>query len=430
MSDYESYSTTEGDPDEEMTDDEYAVSYGRVDSITEGEDDQCAEVSQYSAIHQNNVAQNAANAAYYMSNTNYYSPSQSSTSVEAPQDVWKKSTSASVSQNEDSVVHMQPNSNLPPEEHTSHDPERIWKYSRCAALSRSVVSVCGETCGGVCELGKMVGGALSEAIFNSSFYPRKLDMGGSSAVGGRLLFLILVQVILLTIQISVVIIVGSGNEFARLVHVDFLKFQCISLVSVPLGVYIYMFGGLSPASPGAARVYTLYTVCEFMRMMGDLVNLIRFSRAFDDYKHIISAIAPELVPPDDDWDHGVCGRPHAVGIVLITACVVGLLCSLSNILSLLIQRGVVHSRTEGKTSSDPEQCNQKNHPSVIPSNGNVFRNSEIRLRSQRSKPPQDQRDQAQSAATYYSNGSYSSPQQQDDKILMDMVFGSAHSEHE
>lgn len=409
----ESDSYTDTHSDSEMTDGEYAASYDHEEEYDTGSESAAHDatpVDRYTTITQSSAAQIAADAAYYTTPQYEYAPSRPPMK-QSPQVV----SPPVPTQQHDTVIPMHS------EPVAYSDNVRPVRTSKFTSILQSIMTVCGETCGGVCEICRMVGEALREAVFNSSFYPRKMDMGRSSAVGGRLLLLVLVEVIILTIQLSVLMVVGSDNEIARLVHMSFLKMQSASLLSVPLGVYIYMFGGLTPSSPGAARVYTLYTVCEIARMLGDLVNLIRFSRAFDDYKHIIAAIAPELVPPDAEWDHGVCGRPHAVGIILITACAVGLVCSFSNILSLLIQRGVMESHSVEKSRADLETGGRERNQENV-----SFRNPDVRLRSHRNKPTQPAREQRQTDVPRQNSMIHPSASSYNENMeLMNTVFDSS-----
>lgn len=301
-------------------------------------------------------------------------PAQSPESQAPVTQAWPSSYMHTVDDEPEVVVEMTTGSPPPPPPPPTH-------ASRHMALVRSAVRVCTGVCNGLCVICSTMCESMRDAVLSSSFYPRKAEAGWAAATA-RLQLIILIEVIILTLQLTLMIVVGLDNEVARLVHIQFLWVQCVSVVSVPLGVWVYIFEGLSGNPSGAEHVYTLYTVCESLRLFGDVFNLVRFARAFDDLRHVIAIIAPDLVVLEDDWDHGVCGRTHAIAILLNVSCVVGAICSLMNVISLLVQSGVVTGGMGEKDhgDSESESRGRARVPDYDPP-----RAGDVRLRSSRTK---------------------------------------------
>jgi len=219
--------------------------------------------------------------------------------------------------------------------HTSAPRARPITSGMVACVSAVVITIW-ECMAGAWELVRTFVEALRAALSITPMYEPRVDSPGSSAVRGALLALVMTEVATLFMQIGLVIAVGTQGAYADVVHIQYAETQVAALAAVPLGVYVYVVGGVDPTSPGGGHVYSLYMVCELFKAIGDAICAARLVAAFDDAHHVAAALAPaHVMPSTDPWDHGVCGAPHAVRACLGALAVLGAVLSGLNFVSLL-----------------------------------------------------------------------------------------------
>ncbi len=194
-----------------------------------------------------------------------------------------------------------------------------------------------ECLAGVWELARVAVEALRDALRIDPMFKPRVNSPESSAVQGQLLVLVMAQVLVLGVQVGLLTAVGLSGTFADVVHMGFVATQVAALAAVPLGVYVYVFGGVDPSSRGGSHVYTLYMVCELAKACGDAACAVRLGLAYDDAHHVAAILAPDHVLTADAWDHGACGQPHAVAGVLFCTAALGAALSGLNVVSLLGQ---------------------------------------------------------------------------------------------
>lgn len=243
------------------------------------------------------------------------------------------------------------------------------------ACAAAVVRTTWECAAGAWELARTAVEALRAALSIAPMYAARADAPDSSAVRGALLALVLAQVATLFVQIGIVVAVGTTGAYADVVHIRYAETQVAALAAVPLGVYVYVAGGVDPTSPGGAHVYTLYMVCELLKALGDAVCAARLVAVLDDAHHLAAAIAPaHVVPSTDPWDHGVCGQPHAVRVAMIALAVLGAALSGLNVVSLLGR-----DRSKAKAADDEVPAPAPTAPvRAAPSESNSRRRHETR----------------------------------------------------
>lgn len=235
------------------------------------------------------------------------------------------------------------------------EKEKEADRSSCAGLGTCLGGLLRIVAEGICgmwELTRTVAAAVRDTLFLDAQYMTRGDSPGSSAVRGKLLVIVVAQTLLLGLELGLLCAVGMSGALADVVHMQFVLAQSAAVASVFLGVYIYVFGGIDPSQRAGEHVYSLYLVVEFATALGGAANFARFASVYDDHQHLAAVISPAHVQATEQWDHGVCGQPHAVGATLLAASALWCVLSGLNVIALLWRNRVKAKNEDPRTSAD------------------------------------------------------------------------------
>lgn len=176
--------------------------------------------------------------------------------------------------------------------------------------------------------------------------------GSTTATGGALVISILMQSWILTGMLYLAVAVGAEGVLAEAVEIKYLKYSTPALVSVPLGLYIFAWGGLQARTPTARNVMTVYGAAEICKAVGDVLNLFRYITLVHSRQHWSVLLTNEVprwlatkVEARDleklraEFQHGGCGEPHAIILILLVSIAVTTVLSFMNV-STVVWRNV------------------------------------------------------------------------------------------
>jgi hypothetical protein len=157
---------------------------------------------------------------------------------------------------------------------------------------------------------------------------------------------------ILTGMVYLAVAVGTEGVLAEAVKIQYLKYSSPALVSVPLGLYIFAWGGLQARTPTARNVMTVYGTAEICKAVGDVLNLFRYITLVHSRQHWSVLLTNEVprwlatrVEARDleklraEFQHGECGEPHAIILILLVSIAVTTILSFMNV-STVIWRNV------------------------------------------------------------------------------------------
>ncbi len=240
----------------------------------------------------------------------------------------------------------------------------LWGLLMCYQLVRNLVV-------GVFDILRMlVGGVRKAATFRvippDSMFSRSVNP--TTATGGALVISIVVQSWILMGLVYLTIAVGVGGALAEVVEISYLKVSTPALFSVPLGLYIFAWGGLQAKTTAARNIMTVYGVAETSKMVGDLVNLVRYIHLVHTRDHwtvlftnsvpewLASKVdSEELATLKREFKHGDCAEPHAIIVLLLISMLVTMILSFMNV-STVVWRNISNDIDLDKMpTSDVEQ---------------------------------------------------------------------------
>lgn len=181
--------------------------------------------------------------------------------------------------------------------------------------------------------------------------PQKMFAKGkwvTTATGGPMLYSLFVESWILVGFIYMIIAIGTTGELAETVKIDYLSVSLPALFSIPLGLYIFAWGGFKAKTSTAQNVITVYMVLEIMKLVGDLLNLFRFSYLIHTRQHwgvLLTNKIPEWVEKrvspeelkiiESEFKHGECAEPHSILLLILISYAIMMILSFMNISTLL-----------------------------------------------------------------------------------------------
>lgn len=245
-------------------------------------------------------------------------------------------------------VHIRPASGLGNNAQSSCWYNICWLALLSYGLMRNIVV-------GILELvWQMVQSLQKAATFRvvppDAMFSRK--QGSTTATGGALVVSIFVQSWILVGLIYLVIAVGTEGVLANAVEIPYLKLSTPGLFSVPLGLYIFAWGGLQARTSTARNVMTVYGTLEICKAVGDVINVFRYVHLVHTRQHwsvlltneVPRWLAARMEAGEMDklrleFQHGDCGEPHSIILLLLVSLGITTILSFMNV-STVIWRNV------------------------------------------------------------------------------------------
>lgn len=195
------------------------------------------------------------------------------------------------------------------------------------------------------------------------------NRNSTTATGGPILYSLFTQSWILSGMIYLVIAVGTEGILAETVEIRYLIASIPALCSVPLGLYIFAWGGLIAKTNKAYNVITLYTGIETLKLTGDVANLFRYIHLIHGRDHwtvLLTNKVPEwiekrldaadLADVEKEFRHGDCGEPHAILLLLLVSFTITMFLSVMNLSTIIWKFAATDHDSHKKSTSDAEDC--------------------------------------------------------------------------